>query len=408
MFYFQMVNNNLLYHSNLLHEVYLIHFHVRLRLNSRFAAEGTYISAAFDGFVPGTVWHRINVDAYIPENTSVTVETATSDDLIAIDLLNNNVWSAPRDKNANPIPITEKISDQLVQSSPGRYLWVRITLTSTGKATPSLRSIQILYPRFSYLDLLPRVYRRDPDGAWFLDRFLALFERIFTGIENKYELFSKQINPDAAPLEIINWLACLVDLSFDPSWPLQRRRDLVNRAMELYKKRGTPKGIADYIEIYTGTRPNIVEAYLQRPREATFLGQKGSVLGCPMHLREVSVNTKPEEQILLDYAHRFTVMVYLTDECDAEVLIPVVDRIVEVNKPAHTDHTLCPVYPNLTVGVQSTVGFDTVLGGRSAQGTRISGCDDTNAPASPAGILGVDSILGERRPTYVRPHDFQI
>jgi phage tail-like protein len=256
--------------------------------------------------------------------------------------------------------------------------------------------------------MLPRVYRRDPEGAWFMDRFLALFEGIFTGIENRYELFSKQINPDAAPLEIINWLACLIDLSFDPSWDLQRRRDLVNRAMELYKKRGTPQGIADYIEIYTGVRPTIKEAFLQRPREATFLGNQGSILGCPMHLRAHSENLTPEQQILADYAHRFTVLVYVLDDCDTETLLPVVERIVEVNKPAHTGHELCPVYPDMRVGVQSTVGMDTVVGGRGASGTRITGCGDSQTPNTPRHILGVDAVLGNRRPSYVRPHGIQL
>ena len=72
-----------------------------------------------------------------------------------------------------------------MQSPPGRYLWVRVTLTGGGEATPALRSLRVLYPRHSYLDELPRVYRRDADMAGFLEHFLSLFEHVFTGVEDR-------------------------------------------------------------------------------------------------------------------------------------------------------------------------------------------------------------------------------
>ena len=380
---------------------------LRLRLGRRFAKEGTFISGALDSGTPGTVWHRINVDAELPTGAAITVETATHDDHSGVDLNDDAVWSAP-ERDGKIIAITHDLSEHLIQSQPGRFLWVRVHLSSNGHVTPSLRALQIFYPRFSYLNLLPRVYRRDRGSAGFLERFLALFERVFTGIEDRYEEFSRQLNPDAAPMEIINWLACLVDLSFDPSWPLERRRALVNRAMELYRQRGTPEGIRLYVEIYTGTRPEIIEAFLQRPAQPAFLGRRGSVLGCPMHLAECRPERLPEEQLLYDHAHRFTVLVYLEDACDAEPMLTVVNRIVEVNKPAHTAHTLCPIYPDARVAIQSTLGLDLVVGGRQAAGTRLGGRAVLPGMETPAAILGVDSVLGERRPSYVRPLVLQL
>lgn len=375
---------------------------LRLRLGRRFAKAGTFISGALDSGTPGTTWHRIKVDVDLPPGAAITVETATYDDNSGVDLNDDAIWSAPA-RDGKIIAITPEVSEHLIQSQPGRFLWVRVRLSSNGKVTPSLKALQIFYPRFSYLDLLPRLYRRDPEGAWFLERFLALFEMVFTGIEDRYEEFSRQLNPDAAPMETINWLACLVDLSFDPSWPLERRRALVNRAMELYRKRGTPEGIRRYVEIYTGTRPEIIEAFLQRPAQPAFLGRGGSVLGCPMHLAECRPEGLPKEHLLYDYAHRFTVLVYLEDACDAEPLLAVVNRIVEVNKPAHTAHTLCPIYPDARVAIQSTLGLDLVVGGRQAAGTRLGGRPVLPGMETPAAILGVDSVLGERRPSYVRP-----
>ncbi len=376
---------------------------LRLRLGRRFAAKGVFVSAALDSGVPGTQWHRVEVDAALPAGASLTVETATSDALDGLDLTSDAVWRAPRDRDGNPIPVTASLADQLIQSVPGRYLWLRATLTSDGHATPSVRSIRLLYPRHSYLDLLPRVYRRDAEGAWFLERFLALFEWVFTRVENRRDEFIRELNPDAAPLEVLNWLACLVDLSFDPSWPLERRRELVNRAMELYYKRGTPQGIRLYTEIYTGREAEVTEAFLKRPVAPSYLGRAGSIVGCPLHLAGCAPDRTPTEQLYLEYAHRFTVLVYLDDQCDAEVLLPVVDRIIEVNKPAHTAHTLCPIYPEARVGLQSTLGLDLVVGGQSAAGTRLGGRRRVGEPEVAPSVLAVNSILGDRRPQYVRP-----
>jgi phage tail-like protein len=413
-----------------------------LRLASSFEDCGTYVSAALDGGRPGTPWHSIDIDADMPPGTWIKIQTVTSDDpdLIA-------------DPNALPAPLAfapfEDVStcdakpvmpfnvpDRLIFSPPGRWLRLRVVLGSDGSATPTIRSIRIFYPRQSYLDLLPGAFRRDADANSFLEHFLALFEKVFTGIEDRYEEFSRQINPDAAPQEIVDWLAALVDLAFDPSWSLEKRRALVGRAMELYKLRGTPEGIARYVEIYTGIRPQIIESWLLRPADVPFLGSPGAALGCgtmlappPRALRveplltsttaslaTTVLNQAQAAQLLtaassatlatagystasaalspkisraplalrtasdaLDeiYAHRFEVIFYAPVRCDEAVVIPVVDRIVTVNKPAHTVHRLRVVRPDDTRVGSGQVGLDLLLGAgecgdRGAQG--LSGC----------------------------------
>ncbi len=372
---------------------------LRLRLARRFESIGVYLSRALDSGTPGTTWHRVDVEADIPEGTTILVETATAETL---DGFLTPDWRSPT-IDGEIVPMTGNLREQLVQSPPGRFLRLRLTLLSDGGDTPSVRSVRILYPRVSYLDLLPRVYRRDPESALFLEHFLALFERVFTGVEDRYEAFSRDLNPAAAPRDVIDWLACLVDLSFDPSWPLERRRALVGEAMALYRDRGTIQGIARYVEIYTGQRPEILEAFLHRPSRPSYLGSAGSVLGCSFALAAVVPDTLPDDALASRYAHRFTVFVYLDDPCDSKTVLPVVDRIVTVNKPAHTVHTLCPVRADARVDVQSTVGIDFVLGGREAPETMLGGCPEIGAPASGAAVLGVDSILGAVRPGYARP-----
>jgi P2-related tail formation protein len=207
---------------------------------------------------------------------------------------------------------------------------------------------------------------------------------------------------------VIDWLAALVDLAFDPSWPIDRRRALVGEAMSLYRTRGTIAGIVRYVEIYTGSRPEIVEAWLERPARPVFLGRPGSILGCgwPLLGCGPSPAAVPEDELWARYAHRFTIYVYVDSDCDAEVTLRAVDRIVEVNKPAHTHHESLAVFPEARVGMQSRVGLDLVLGAAAASGTRVG--DGSKDSHTTGAVLGIDSVLGARRPGYVRRIDREL
>jgi phage tail-like protein len=421
-----------------------------LRLASSFETAGSYVSAALDGAVPGVQWHKLEIDADLPEGTWIKVQTATSD--FADDLADPDVLIAPAmflppedlsSADAKP-NMPWSTPDRLVFSPPGRWLRLRLVLGGDGKSTPSIRSIRIFYPRVSYLDLLPAMFRRDPEANAFLEHFLALFEHMFTRVEDRYEQFSRDINPDAAPLDVITWLAALVDLSFDPSWPLEKRRALVASAAELYKLRGTPEGVRRYVEIYTGVRPEIIEDFLLRPARPPHLGAGGAVLGCNAslsapdpglqpreltayaHFSQLSAHA-PSDPLDAAYAHRFEVIFYVPFRCDEQVVIPVVDRIVTVNKPAHTVHRLRVVRPDTARVGSVQVGLDLLLGGgeraqpglpgcatpEAARGTRLAWGSVASTPlimrtpdarARPLdGVLGVNATLTSDVPAVGRP-----
>ncbi len=338
---------------------------------------------------------KLQLPALLPPHVLIGAETS--------EILSEVTSILGQTRFGRPIPFTKQVPDQLVQSTPGRYLRMRITLTSDGTATPSLHWLKILYPRVSYLDYLPRIYQRDPDAQLFLQHFLALFETVFTRVEDRYEEFSRWLNPQAAPLEMINWLGLLLDLTFDPSWPLARRRALVAAAMDLYRRRGTIGGLQRYVEIYTGTTPVILEAFLNRPDQPAFVGVGSSVLGSGLSLSPSSATLTPQAGLTDAYAHRFTVLVYPNDTCAAETLLAVVDRIITVNKPAHTIHTLQAIYPDARVGEQSTIGVDLVVGGATAPHTQLGGAPQTGHPTTGAGVLGVNTVLGNKRPEYLGP-----
>jgi phage tail-like protein len=288
------------------------------------------------------------------------------------------------------------VREQLVQSAPGRFLRLRLRLGGDGNATPSLWSVRLLHPRNSYRNDLPAVWSKDAGPRAFLDGFLSLFERALTRIEHDRDDFYRLLRPAAAPPDVLRWLAALLDLTFDPSWPLARRRALVGEAVDLYRRRGTPAGIVRYVEVYAGIRPVVTEQFRLRPDRATTAG--GGVLGSSFAVGLAgATDAPPDEELIRAYAHRFTVHLPLPDPCDRDVVVGVVDRIVTVNKPAHTAHELAILGADARVGEQSTVGVDLIPGARPVAGTRLDAGGD-------APVLGRDTVLGPRRP-YPRPPD---
>jgi phage tail-like protein len=362
------------------------------------------VSVALDGGTAGVQWHRITIDADIPDGTWIKVHTVVADDPTALDnpaALPIGIVFEPQDETpaTQPPRYQSDVPDRLVLSGPGRYLRLRLTLGSDGRATPSVRSVRVSYPRVSYLDLLPRVFRSDPEAARFLDRYLALFEHVFTGVEDRYERFMRELDPMAAPADVLRWLGALLDLTFDPSWPLARRRALVAEAVSLYAMRGTPKGVARAIELYVGSAPVIIEAFRERAATIPPLGRPGAVLGCGSVL---GAPPATRGTVRDDAAHRFTVLVFLDDTCDAQTALPTLRRVLALNQPAHTVATLRVVTPDTRIG-EGLLGIDAMVGARAPAAMPIGGCD-SSAPARVPGVgLGINTILGERRPGYARP-----
>lgn len=388
-----------------------------LRAAEMLEADGTAELGPIDSNLPGVDWHRVLVDADAPAGTGIEVQTYASDDVA-----DTPVW-APANPITIPIPDVEPAAgeyDRLVLpaapgpsvdrgTDKGRYLWVRLRLIgrmsrpsdSHSVATPSVRAVRALFPRNSYLASLPRVYGRrgdQPPGSVFLERWLALFESQLTSYEQRYEDVSRHLNVDAAPAEWLRWMASWFATVFDPSWPIERRRLLLRELASLYRRRGTPRGLSRFLEIYTGRRPALIESWTLRPGPPTALGD-GVVLG------DTSVGEAEGDP--KDFAHRFTAYVYLDSSADREIMEPVARKILETERPAHTAYELRIVLPDARVGTQSRVGVDFVVGGAPQFGA-IVGFDAEPSRADFRPILGSASLAGSRHHDRQLDTDFRI
>jgi hypothetical protein len=100
----------------------------------------------------------------------------------------------------------------------------------------------------------------------------------------------------------------------------------------------------------------------------------------------------PERELFHEYAHRFQVFMPAQWIRTAENE-RMVRRALDTEKPAHTHYDLCLVEPRFRVGLQSTLGLDTIIGDYPV--ARLACLHDTDAPPSrPARHrLGYDTIL---------------
>ena len=210
---------------------------------------------AFDGKLPGCVWHRLFLEACIPPGASVAIDSRAAD---LPQLLPDAPWQhepAPYLRDDGPeLPFYQSqlqgspdrtgTWETLFQNSRGRYLQLRLTLTGTGRNTPRLHALRIYYPRFSYLrQYLPAVYREDAVSSSFLDRFLANVEGIYTVLEGKIESAQALFDPRIVPAEYLDWLGSWMSIGLDSGWSEGTRRLVLAHAAQMFQQRGTRMGM---------------------------------------------------------------------------------------------------------------------------------------------------------------------
>lgn len=368
-----------------------------------YPTSGTLIVGPLDSKTYRCVWHRVVLNGHVPQGAAVRVDTFTSEGAKETD----EVLSLPESRWATG-QVDRTVGceewDCLVQSPPGRYAWVRLTLTGDGAETPELDALRVYYPRASSLNYLPAVYKQDAVSADFLDRFLSIFDSIRGGMNARVTAIARYFDPMATPAnaqnvggtDFLSYLAGWLGLSLQSNWPVHTRRELVRQAHRLFALRGTPAGLRLAIEIYAGVKPTVLEMFRLRRWlivNQSKLGDCSTVFGDDVMQRlHVGSNSSigkfrlidygdPKMDFFNEYANRFLVIVPKwpgATESDFQT----VQQIVETAKPAHTVAEIEWAEPRMRVGLQAFVGVDTVVG-KYPLGV-IEG----------KGALGYDTVLG--------------
>jgi phage tail-like protein len=191
---------------------------------------------------------------------------------------------------------------------------------------------------FDYAALLPELLQRARPGQatgagadapvarllHVIDPMFADFEAVLDGVPDFFD-------PLQAREDFLPWLASWTALVLRADWSPAQKRDVLFQIIPLYRKRGTKAGLEAYLKIYAGDGVSIVDVH--EPLQD----------GVPANLFRVNVaftTPDPDE---------------LSRKRDS------VKAVLDIEKPAHTRYTLTISGPTFQVGVQSTVGQDTLI-----------------------------------------------
>ena len=215
---------------------------------------------------------------------------------------------------------------------PGRYgCNVRITDVTDGEGESCMLEgdLDLQHPPSRMMGMLPAMYtdaldklqeESGDDQQPFFARFLRGFDDELEPLEHLLPVLHRYFGPYSTPSDFVPWLSTWVALALNDNWSEMRRRRLIAEAVELYRWRGTRKGLSRYLEIYAGVQPEIND----QPFHGWRLGGD-TLLGHNTVLGDVA-------------EHTFVVTLAVPDP--SAVNEQIVRDIIESEKPAHTGYTL--------------------------------------------------------------------
>lgn len=103
-------------------------------------------------------------------------------------------------------------------------------------------------PWSNYMEFLPLLYRE----VDFIGRFMKIFEQAYQPVIDNFSVMWANLDPLTSPQKLLPFLAHWVAWQVDYTWDLQQQRRLIRHAVELYRWRGTRKGLRLYLYLYTG------------------------------------------------------------------------------------------------------------------------------------------------------------
>jgi len=415
----------------------------RLVADSAYVDAGELVAGPFDAG-DARDWERAWIDAEIPAGTQCTIEAVQKAVPASAPLPNEwRTLMAP--------DVLMAVLDPSLAAGDRRYLWLRARFSSdVPDKTPRVRDVRAATAAENYLDHLPSTYARNDqrsDGAeGFLSRLLKLLRSEVGAVDELIDAMPRVSDPQFQDGGVLPWLAQWLAFELPQIASDEDRRRLIFRAVGLFARRGTPESIAEFVELHTGIRPTILEAFDER--RIWLLGETSRLdfdtrlppldpLGmvvpdavapeccgattpassCPCDVpgddaASRACGTGPigraivgESGPLATYqiglplfaeeAYRFCVFVDGYRAISKETLAEI-RRIVDREKPAHTDYRLGLLEADLRVGFQARVGIDSIVGG-NPPGFHLAaqlGIDTRLSASDNAARIG-DALLGD-------------
>ena len=192
--------------------------------------------------------------------------------------------------------------------------------------------VTIWIARRGYLEHLPAIYRRsDAVGRNLVRELCFVFEHMFDSIDQNLTDGWRFYDPHVAPQDFLDWLSSWTAFTLDLDWPDAQKRALVKRAVDLYRIRGTKRGLMLFLKLFTGHEPDIAENTW--PFKGFRVEGEGAEEGARIAMDSVVLPP-------VDLAHCFVVTMPIAfDDITPELVIRI-HHIIQLEKPAHTHYYL--------------------------------------------------------------------
>ena len=322
-----------------------------LRFSSdRNSGVGRFLTRIFDSGDYGTVWHRlvINTRPAEAENLKITVFASDKNELTfrsqtmtLYDLYDDSAYSMQEKLDAyRPFTVKQAsgVSDLLLHDVSGRFVWVLIEMYSAEGASAEIVDVRLFLPAASWIDHLPKIYRSSDGDTHFLERYLGIFQTIYEELDAEIEEMSHRFDPESTELDFLQWLAGWLNITDTSIWTEEQLRELLLKAVRLYRMRGTKEALSEIIELYTGEKPFIIEGF---------------------NIKEIASSMPNGKRLLEMYGgNPYTVTVLVKPGHDTEVI----RRIATEMLPVTVELNLVELDPYIFLDNYAYIGVNSSLG----------------------------------------------
>lgn len=102
-------------------------------------------------------------------------------------------------------------------------------------------------------EMLPALYAADDFAQRFTSGLDVLLAPVISTLDNLVAYFDPVLTPE----DFLYWLASWVAVELDPALPLPLRRALVARAVQAHRRRGTARGLVEWLWLCLGLHAQV-------------------------------------------------------------------------------------------------------------------------------------------------------
>lgn len=289
------------------------------QLHGRGNGAFVYIAPVFDSGQMGETWQSLHLDYDMAESRFEVIAAAADVDFRK-ELADPEMDFSEKEQLILALQgtVKENCQDLLLTDLCGRYFYLMIRFYSYGEGEVVLRSAAMEFPRNSFLEYFPEIYRQ---GSGFFERYISIFQTMYLGLEKEVDALVDRLDYEKAEGSDLEELAEWAGL--DRIWireavrdgKMDRLRRLIANTNTIQAGRGTAAALKLLFEIIYDRKVKVLEYH---------------------HWHEL-LKTDPELLLLYNrlYGDHNGIAVFLDDEKE----IPVPDQRERMNE------VICSVLP---------------------------------------------------------------